>query len=245
MTKTLTVSLLALTCAAPAFAQSNPDQPTTDERGDTIVVTASRSGDAVPIKQLGASVTVLDAEALDTRQTRIVSDILRDVPGVAVSRTGAIGGEALIADMDRDLARLAGDTAAPLRVAAWDGSGFSGREGSLLDNLFKAAGAVNVRNLPPASGYGRPDVEVLLATAPDLLVNGAGVGRKPGLTDNIERHRLVRRYWDGARTLTIPQAYYVCGTPMVGKAALRLPADLRAAAASVATPLPFAALAAQ
>lgn len=84
-------SLLAL-ATSPALAQSSPDQPTTNDKGETIIVTASRSGDAVPINKLGASVTVLDAEALETRQTRIVSDILRDVPGVAVSRTGAIGG---------------------------------------------------------------------------------------------------------------------------------------------------------
>lgn len=86
-----TVSLLALAAASPAFAQSNPDQPTTDDKGQTIVVTASRSGDAVAINQLGASVTVIDADAFEKRQTRIVSDILRDVPGIAVSRLGAVG----------------------------------------------------------------------------------------------------------------------------------------------------------
>lgn len=91
MTKSI-VSLLALVAATPALAQSNPTQPTTDSAGDTIVVTATRSGDAIPTDLLGASVTVLDAAALDQRQTRVVSDILRDVPGVAVSRTGAVGG---------------------------------------------------------------------------------------------------------------------------------------------------------
>jgi vitamin B12 transporter len=82
MKKTM-ISLFALASAAPAFAQ-------TDDRtslpGDEIVVTASRSGEGVPVNQLGASVTVLDAAALDQRQTRVVSDILRDVPGVSVSR---------------------------------------------------------------------------------------------------------------------------------------------------------------
>ena len=39
-----------------------------------------------------ASITLIDNEALQQRQTRIISDVLRDVPGVAVSRTGAIGG---------------------------------------------------------------------------------------------------------------------------------------------------------
>lgn len=90
MMKTTFVSLLALSAATPALAATNPDQPTTNEAGETIVVTASRSGEGIPIDKLGASVTVLDAAAIDARQTRVVSDVLRDVPGVAVSR--AIGG---------------------------------------------------------------------------------------------------------------------------------------------------------
>ncbi|MES2449050.1 MAG: TonB-dependent receptor [Pseudomonadota bacterium] len=86
------VSTVALIAATPALAQSNPTQPTTDDKGDDIVVTASRSGDGVAVKNLGASVTIIDDAALQERQTRIVSDVLRDVPGIAVNRTGAIGG---------------------------------------------------------------------------------------------------------------------------------------------------------
>ena len=85
------VSLLALSAAAtPAFAATNPSQPATNAAGETIVVTASRSGEGIAEDRLGASATVLDAEAIEARQTRVVSDVLRDVPGVAVSR--AIGG---------------------------------------------------------------------------------------------------------------------------------------------------------
>jgi len=62
------------------------------DAADQIVVTATRSGDAVPVSLLGSSITVIDAQAMEDRQTRIVSDVLRDVPGVAVNRTGAIGG---------------------------------------------------------------------------------------------------------------------------------------------------------
>ena len=90
--KTTIAIMLALSAAVPTFAQSNPGQPTTDANGDTIVVTATRSGDAIPTDLLGASVTVIDPRALEQRQTRVLSDVLRDVPGVAVSRTGAIGG---------------------------------------------------------------------------------------------------------------------------------------------------------
>ena len=59
---------------------------------DQLVVTASPSAAAFSTRLLGASITVIDARALQARQTRIVSDLLRDIPGVAVSRTGAVGG---------------------------------------------------------------------------------------------------------------------------------------------------------
>lgn len=95
MTKTI-VSLLALAiatgAASPALAQSNPTLPTTDEAGNDIVVTGSRSGEAVEIRNLPASVTLISDADLAERQTRIVSDVLRDVPGLAVSRTGGVGG---------------------------------------------------------------------------------------------------------------------------------------------------------
>ena len=88
------IALLALGEATPAIAQTNPaqaaDQPA---RGNDIVVTATRSGDAIPTDMVGSSVTVINDQDLRDRQTRILSDVLRDVPGVAVSRLGAVGGQ--------------------------------------------------------------------------------------------------------------------------------------------------------
>ena len=82
----------AALAASPAMAQSKATRSSDNQQGQAIIVTASRSGDEVPADLLGASVTLLDDDALQDRQTRIVSDALRDVPGVAVSRTGAVGG---------------------------------------------------------------------------------------------------------------------------------------------------------
>jgi vitamin B12 transporter len=59
---------------------------------ERVVVTATRASQGVPASVVGSSVTVLEPEDLEARQTRIVSDVLRDVPGVAVSRLGAVGG---------------------------------------------------------------------------------------------------------------------------------------------------------
>ncbi len=54
-----------------------------------IVVSASR----VPqqAKAVGSSVTVITAEEIERKQVRVVSDLLREVPGVAVHRSGTTG----------------------------------------------------------------------------------------------------------------------------------------------------------
>ena len=83
-------SLLAI-MSVPAMAQEA--EPVDDTNANNaIVVTATRSGEGVRRDLLGSSVTAIDAQDVEDRETRTVSDILRDVPGVAVNRTGAIGG---------------------------------------------------------------------------------------------------------------------------------------------------------
>ncbi|NYT39776.1 TonB-dependent receptor [Sphingomonas sp. R-74633] len=90
MLKTSFVSLIAIAAATPAFAQTDTQAAANDPQ-DAIIVTASRSGEGIELKDLPASATVIDAKALDDRQTRFVSDVLRNVPGVAVNRTGGTG----------------------------------------------------------------------------------------------------------------------------------------------------------
>lgn len=85
--RTVSAFAMAAVALSPAFGADGADL-----NGDAIVVTGSRSDKGVSIDRLGASVTVLDAETLQNRQTRVISDILRDVPGIEVSRTGAVGG---------------------------------------------------------------------------------------------------------------------------------------------------------
>lgn len=58
---------------------------------DQVVVSASRSIDAPTAALLGASFTIIDGDDLRARQVRSMADVLRDVPGVSVSRSGPIG----------------------------------------------------------------------------------------------------------------------------------------------------------
>ncbi len=58
---------------------------------DQLVVSATRAPGGVARELLGASVTTLEPEDLRDRQVRSLADVLRDVPGIAVSRAGPPG----------------------------------------------------------------------------------------------------------------------------------------------------------
>lgn len=56
-----------------------------------VVVMATRSAKGIDADLIGSSVSVLQLEDLSQRQTRVVTDILRDIPGISVGRSGAAG----------------------------------------------------------------------------------------------------------------------------------------------------------
>ncbi len=91
MNKTIAVSLLALSWAGTAHAETDSAEGT-QKVTDTIVVTAARGTTDISTATLGSSATVIQPVDLQNRQTIIVSDVLRDVPGISVNRTGPVGG---------------------------------------------------------------------------------------------------------------------------------------------------------
>ena len=77
MAATLVTSVTANTIAAEAAAI------------EEVVVRAART--PVTLARLGSAITVLNADLLENRQTYALSEILRGVPGLAVSRSGVVG----------------------------------------------------------------------------------------------------------------------------------------------------------
>ncbi len=61
-----------------------------EEKRDEIVITASRT--PLNADQVGSALTVLTDTQLENRQIRVLSDALRSVPSLAVSRSGSVGG---------------------------------------------------------------------------------------------------------------------------------------------------------
>lgn len=76
-TAALAACLLPYAAAAQTAAAENDSE--------ALIVTGTRSTEPLAVDRFGGSVTVLDERTLDLRQVRDVSDVLRDVPGVAVS----------------------------------------------------------------------------------------------------------------------------------------------------------------
>ena len=87
------ITLFVLLTLQPAAAQSPPGAETIEQLPE-IVVSASR----VPLeaKAVGSAVTVITAEEIERKQARVVSDLLREVPGVAVHRSGPPGAQTAV-----------------------------------------------------------------------------------------------------------------------------------------------------
>jgi len=80
--------LLFLSLAAFAV---NTDAQSPEEPIENILVTASRA--PVEASRVGSTVTVIERADLERRQIVYVADALRDVPGFAISRVGALGSQ--------------------------------------------------------------------------------------------------------------------------------------------------------
>lgn len=76
------VPALSLTAVTPAAAEP--------EQLEAIVISAGRT--PLEAEKVGRATTVITGSSLEKSQVRYVADALRQVPGVAVSRTGSFGG---------------------------------------------------------------------------------------------------------------------------------------------------------
>jgi vitamin B12 transporter len=90
MVQTMVVLLILLLAALPAAAQAPAEKPITETRPvDPIVITGTML--ETPASQVGASVTVITGDELQTYHYPTVDEALRNVPGVEIRRSGSFG----------------------------------------------------------------------------------------------------------------------------------------------------------
>lgn len=84
--------ILSLSTQALAAEGDTTEVVIADQRVVTpVVVTPTRDPAGIDPERTGSSLSVITAGDFQDRQVRFVSDVLRDVPGVSVSRTGGFG----------------------------------------------------------------------------------------------------------------------------------------------------------
>lgn len=85
--KSFLASVLLTSTSMATFASN---AIATEQKRDEIIVTASRT--PLDADKVGSAFTIITGAELEKRQIRIVSDALRSVPSLAVSRSGSVGG---------------------------------------------------------------------------------------------------------------------------------------------------------
>ena len=130
-------------------------------------------------------------------------------------------GEALIAQMDADLAAIAAmRPAKPVRVAQWGNGGYVPGRSGLFGAMLTAAGAVSIEK----GAMGFYDVETLIAAQPDLLVYGDTYRGMASLRSDQDNHPALMKHYAGRRISYA--SLYGCGVPKTARITRQLQADM-------------------
>ncbi|HEY7599184.1 MAG TPA: ABC transporter substrate-binding protein, partial [Candidatus Limnocylindrales bacterium] len=164
----------------------------------------------------------------------VVVPVANDINGVHTAVravAAAVGektaGEAMIAELDRRLAKLTPPASPAPTAAIYQISGMVSRPGSLADAALAAAGFRNVSASYRLTRGDRVSLEELIAKPPDLLVLASPPAEyRTTVADNL-RHPAIRWLRQRVASLELPWRYWLCGTPHIADAIDRL-AEARA-----------------
>lgn len=159
----------------------------------------------------------------------VVVPLPQDIEGVRTSVRAvaavvgeAAKGEAMIAEFDRRLARLAPPAKAPPSAVIYQVGGSVSGPGSLANSALAAAGFRNVSAAYPLTRGGQVPLESLVARPPDLLVLASGPEEyRTVLADNL-RHPAIALLRRRGASLELPWRHWLCGTPHLADAIERL-----------------------
>jgi iron complex transport system substrate-binding protein len=135
-----------------------------------------------------------------------------------------VRGEALLADMDATLLRLAARRATPLRAIGWSGAAedVPGAD-TLFNTILETAGAANIA--AAANGLRSYDLEQVLRARPQLLLRGAAYSTAPALRSAVADHPVLRAL-PRLDVIDYPEAVYGCGVPRAAALAAELAGQL-------------------
>lgn len=159
--------------------------------------------------------------ALDLRSADSFATIVEQTRTVAAAVGRLERGNALVAQMERELAALPSPGRG--RVAAYyQRRGFLTGTDTLIDDLMRRAGLVNLAETLGKPPLSQMSIEEMVAAQPDFIIVESGTDRVVDQGTEMLHHPALR---DIPR-IRLPQAWTVCGGPAYVQAARSLVAQI-------------------
>jgi iron complex transport system substrate-binding protein len=133
-------------------------------------------------------------------------------------------GEAVIAAMDARLNAIKRD-GAEIRALVYEPGGATTGNGTLTDELLRAAGLHNLAPELISGSYGTVPLELVISTAPDLLVLDSAYPWQSSRAQSVLRHPAFHALEGRTRVMSIPSRLWLCPGPWIAEAVERLAAE--------------------
>jgi iron complex transport system substrate-binding protein len=158
--------------------------------------------------------------------------VRRQIRAVAAAIGEPERGEALVAEIDGELAQIAVDPKrTPLRAIILRPNGFTVGPGSLVDEILRRAGMINLAAELDIGSYQQIPLERLALLDADVLIVDSEGFERPSLATQTLRHPIVAALSRRMAVVALPSRLWTCPGPGLVEAIRRLAA---AAAAGLA-----------
>lgn len=127
----------------------------------------------------------------------------------------------LIAEMDAGLARLAAGPRSGRSIALYEPNSYTAGSGTLANEIFTAAGLVNIAEMLGIAGSARLPLEQLIMAKPDLIGRSSSDYGAPALAQETLVHPAFRAL-ARQQIIDLPVAKMICGAPFTLDAAFML-----------------------
>lgn len=128
----------------------------------------------------------------------------------------------LVAELDAGLAALAATPATGRSIALYDANSYTTGKGTLANEIFRAAGLVNVAEAMGITGSGRVPLELLITTRPDIVASSFRDYGAPALAQENFVHPAFAALEAASQTVATPVPNMICGAPFTLEAAFVL-----------------------
>lgn len=119
----------------------------------------------------------------------------------------------LVTELDRGAAELAVRPASGKTVATYYANSYTSGAGTLVDDIVRLSGLVNVADSLGLSGTARLPLEMLVLAEPDLIAGGGESYDAPALAQENFVHPAYRAIARQGSAVPVPARYTICGAP--------------------------------